>query len=77
MPTAAGRAQAAKVARDERRWAVARELFRDADLAGRHAGLTPIEAAFTADEIAEIDRRLGGPTPAGGAGWAPNSCRSR
>jgi manganese/zinc/iron transport system permease protein len=67
VPTAAGRAQAAKVARDERRWTVARELFRDADLAGRHAGLTPIETAFTADEIAEIDRRLGGPTPAGGA----------
>jgi len=29
--------------------------------------LTPIEAVLTGDEIAEIDRRIGGPMPVGGA----------
>lgn len=67
VPTEAGRAQAAKVARDERRWAVARESHRDAGLTGRYDGLTPIETVFTPDEIAAFDRRLGGPVPAGGA----------
>jgi len=61
VPTDAGRAQAAKVARDERRWDVAREIHQDAGLTGRYDGLTPIEEVFTADEIAEFDRRLGPP----------------
>lgn len=65
--TEAGRAHAAKVARDERRWDVAREIHQDAGLTGRYDGLTPIEDVFTPDEIAEFDRRLGGPTPVGGA----------
>ena len=61
VPTDAGRAQAAKVARDERRWDVAREVHQDAGLTGRYDGLTPIEEVFTRDEIDEFDRRLGPP----------------
>ncbi|MFP4044449.1 MAG: metal ABC transporter permease [Rhodosalinus sp.] len=67
VPTDAGRAQAAKVARDERRWQIAREIHQDAGLTGRYDGLTPIEEVFTADEIAEFDRRLGPPFAVGGA----------
>ncbi len=61
VPTDAGRAQAAKITRDERRWDVAREIYQDAGLTGRYDGLTPIEDVFTSDEIAEFDRRLGPP----------------
>jgi manganese/zinc/iron transport system permease protein len=61
VATETGRAQAAKVARDERRWDVARQIHQDAGLTGRYDGLTPIEEVFTADEIAEFDRRLGPP----------------
>ncbi len=67
VATEAGRAQAAKIARDERRWDVAREIHQDTALAGRYDGLTPIERVFTPDEIAEFDRRLGGPAAVGGA----------
>ena len=67
VPTEAGRAQAAKVARDERRWEVAREIHQDAGLTGRYDGLTPIEEVFTADEIAAFDRRLGPPVAVEGA----------
>ncbi len=61
VPTEAGRAQAAKIARDERRWEIAREIHQDSGLTGRYDGLTPIEDVFTADEIAEFDARLGPP----------------
>ena len=61
VATEAGRAQAAKVARDEHRWAVAREVHQDSGLTGRYDGLTPIEEVFTPDEIEEFDRRIGGP----------------
>ncbi|MEM8878505.1 MAG: iron chelate uptake ABC transporter family permease subunit [Pseudomonadota bacterium] len=61
VPTDAGRAQAAKIARDERRWEIAREIHRDVGLTGRYDGLTPIEDVFTADEIAAFDAHLGGP----------------
>ena len=61
MATEAGRAQAAKALRDEKRWEIARRLDQKAALTGRYDGLTPIEAVLTADEIAEIDRRLGPP----------------
>ena len=67
VPTEAGRAHAAKVARDERRWDVAREIHQDAGLTGRYDGLTPIEDVFTPDEIAEFDRRLGPPVAVGSA----------
>ncbi|WP_245943880.1 metal ABC transporter permease [Acuticoccus kandeliae] len=68
VATEAGRAQAAKASRDERRWEIARVLYQDTALAGRYDGLTPIEAVFTQDEIADIDRRLGPPVavPQGG-----------
>jgi manganese/zinc/iron transport system permease protein len=64
VATGAGRACAARVARDERRWAMARAIHRDAEATGRFTGLTPIEEVFTADEIAEFDRRIGGPVAA-------------
>lgn len=67
VPTDAGRAQAAKISRDERRWDIAREIHQDAGLTGRYDGLTPIEDVFTADEIAEFDRRLGPPIAVEGA----------
>jgi len=66
VPTEAGRGLAAKVARDERRWSVAREIHQDAGLTGRYDGLTPIEDVFTPDEIAEFDARIGGPRLAAG-----------
>jgi len=61
VATETGRAQAAKIARDERRWNVAREVHQDTGLTGRYDGLTPIEDVFAPDEIAEFDRRIGGP----------------
>ena len=61
VATEAGRARAARVARDERRWEVAREIHQDTGLTGRYDGLTPIEQAFAPDEIAEFDRIIGGP----------------
>jgi len=67
VPTETGLAQAAKVSRDERRWAVAREVHQDAGLTGRYDGLTPIEDVFTPDEIRDFDRRLGPPSAIAGA----------
>lgn len=66
VATDKGRAQAAKIARDERRWDVARAVHQDTSLTGRYDGLTPIEQVFTADQIADFDARLGGPQPVGG-----------
>jgi manganese/zinc/iron transport system permease protein len=66
VPTEAGRAAAAKVSRDERRWETARRIHQDAGLTGRYDGLTPIEEVFTADEIREFDRRIGPPVPVEG-----------
>ena len=67
VPTDEGRAQAAKIARDERRWDVARGIHQDAGLTGRYDGLTAIEEVFAPDEIAEFDRRLGPPAAVGSA----------
>jgi manganese/zinc/iron transport system permease protein len=66
VATEAGRAQAAKIARDERRWDVAREVHQDTSLTGRYDGLTPIEEVFTRDQIADFDARLGPPQPVEG-----------
>jgi len=66
VATEAGRAQGAKVLRDERRWEIARQAHQDEAVSGRYDGLTPIEAVLTRDEIAEIDRHIGGPVLAGG-----------
>ncbi|MEM0898586.1 MAG: metal ABC transporter permease [Pseudomonadota bacterium] len=65
VPTDNGRAQAAKVARDEHRWAIAREIHQDTNVTGKYDGLTPIEEVFTADEIEEFDRRIGPPVAVG------------
>lgn len=68
VATEDGRAAASKVARDEHRWDIARHIHQDTGLTGRYDGLTPIEAVFTPDEIAEFDRRIGAPRPVGGVG---------
>ncbi|MTI45933.1 manganese/zinc/iron transport system permease protein [Roseibium hamelinense] len=70
VATEAGRARAAKIARDERRWDIAREVHQDAGLTGRYDGLTPIEDVFTQDEIDEFDRIIGGPVSVQGQGAA-------
>ena len=62
VPTDTGRAMALRVARDERRWEIARRIHQDTGLTGRYDGLTPIEEVFTRDEIEEFDCQLGGPT---------------
>ncbi|XWN31546.1 MAG: metal ABC transporter permease [Devosia sp.] len=67
VPTDTGRAQAAKAARDEQRWEIAREMHQDTALTGRYDGLTSIERVFTRDEIDEFDRRLGPPRLVTGA----------
>jgi manganese/zinc/iron transport system permease protein len=77
VPTDAGRAAAAKVSRDERRWEIARQIHQDAGLTGRYDGLTPIEDVFTADEIREFDRRIGPPVRWRVCRWVPNSSSSR
>lgn len=61
IATEDGRAQAAKAARDEHRWEIARRIHQDTALTGRYDGLTAIETVFTRDEIAEFDRLIGGP----------------
>lgn len=66
VATEDGRALAAKIARDERRWDIAREVHQDAGLTGRYDGLTPIEEVFTPDEIADFDRIIGTPRPVEG-----------
>ena len=67
VPTDVGRALAAKISRDERRWDIARAMHQDAGMTGRYDGLTPIEDVFTPDEIREFDRRIGPPSAIGGA----------
>ncbi len=77
VATDAGRSRAARAARDERRWDVARRIHQDTALTGHYDGLTPIEDVFTRDEIADFDRILGGPRrvaaeAAGTNGASPN-----
>jgi len=59
VATEVGRTQAARAAQDEQRWEIARRIHQDETLIGRYDGLTPIEAVFTHDEIAEFDRIIG------------------
>lgn len=62
VATEAGAGAAAKALRDETRWDVVR---RDPDYetaAALYDGLRPIETVLTADQITEIDRRIGPPT---------------
>jgi manganese/zinc/iron transport system permease protein len=64
-PTLAGRAAAAGALRDEARWALVRRDGADEALTARDDGLTPLDALLTPDQLAHLDRRLGGPRPAG------------
>ncbi len=64
VPTARGRAEAAKASRDEKRWEIARRLHSEGAYSIDYDGLSPIESVLTADQIADIDRRIGGPAPA-------------
>ncbi|WP_173934903.1 metal ABC transporter permease [Chelativorans sp. Marseille-P2723] len=63
VATQKGRAHAAKALRDEKRWALARQLYEDEAVGGGYDGLTPIETVLTRDELADIDHRLGPPAP--------------
>lgn len=68
VATLTGAGAAAKALRDETRWDVIR---RDPDYetaAALYDGLRPIETVLTADQIAEVDRRIGAPhaLPTGG-----------
>ncbi len=58
VATEDGQAACARIARDERRWSVARRLHKDTALTGRYDGLTPIDDVFTADEITWIDTHM-------------------
>ncbi len=63
VATLAGRAAAAAAVRDEARWDAAHDLAahnlaEDERVLERYDGLTPIEEVMTADQIAELDRRL-------------------
>lgn len=56
-----GRARAARALRDERRWEVARATPELEMAAARYDGLTRIEDVLTADQIQDIDARIGAP----------------
>ena len=65
VATESGRARAAKALRDERRW---EEIRTDPSLesqASLYDGLREIETVLTADQIAEVDARIGGPKGVG------------
>lgn len=61
VATEAGRARAAKALRDEARWQVLRADHAHETVAALYDGLREIETVLTPDQIAEIDRRIGGP----------------
>ncbi|QMU58691.1 MAG: iron chelate uptake ABC transporter family permease subunit [Boseongicola sp.] len=61
VPTEDGKARAAKVLRDEKRWEIARADPALEMAAARYDGLTRIEEVLTGDQITEIDRRIGPP----------------
>lgn len=61
VPTEAGKGRAAKALRDEKRWEVVRADHAHEAAAQLYDGLRDIETVLTADQIAEIDQRIGGP----------------
>ena len=63
VATEKGAARAAKALRDEARWRMARKMDSYAGALRHHDGLAEIETILTADQIAEIDRAIGGPAP--------------
>ncbi len=64
VATDAGQARAAKALRDEARWDVVRRHEAFAGTAALYDGLREIESVLTRDQIAEVDRLLGGPREA-------------
>ncbi|WP_424987254.1 metal ABC transporter permease [Microbulbifer sp. S227A] len=61
VATDLGRARAAKALRDERRWQVVRADQAYEAAAALYDGLRDIETVLTRDQIAEVDRAIGGP----------------
>lgn len=61
VATEAGRARAAKALRDEKRWEVLRADHAHEGAAALYDGLRDIETVLTADQLLEIDRRIGAP----------------
>ncbi|MEO9782260.1 MAG: metal ABC transporter permease [Sedimentitalea sp.] len=61
VATDMGRARAAKALRDERRWHVVRSDQAYEAAAALYDGLRDIETVLTRDQIAEVDRAIGGP----------------
>lgn len=61
VATEDGKARAARAHRDEKRWEIARATPELELAAARYDGLTQIEDVLTADQIAELDARIGGP----------------
>lgn len=61
VATEKGRARAAKALRDEKRWEIARADVEHEAASELYDGLREIETVLTWDQIAEIDRRIGGP----------------
>ncbi|RLJ99816.1 metal ABC transporter permease [Ruegeria conchae] len=61
VATDEGKARAAKALRDEKRWEFVRADQAHEATAALYDGLRDIETVLTRDQIAEIDRRIGGP----------------
>lgn len=61
VATEQGKARAAKALLDERRWEIVRSDMAHEAAAALYDGLRDIETVLTQDQIAEIDRRIGGP----------------
>lgn len=61
VATETGKARAAKAWRDEKRWEVVRADQMHEATAALYDGLRDIETVLTQDQIAEIDRQIGGP----------------
>ncbi len=60
VPTEEGKARAAKALRDEKRWQLVRADQALEGAAALYDGLRALETVLTPDQIAEIDRRMGG-----------------
>lgn len=61
VATETGRARAAKALRDEKRWEIVRNDPAHEGAAALYDGLRDIETVLTADQITEIDLRIGAP----------------
>lgn len=61
VATEAGKARAAKALRDEKRWEIVRADQAHEATAALYDGLRDIETVLTRDQLADIDRQIGGP----------------